>query len=48
MEGYDQVTCGFNEIPLWNGKRLPRIGIGTWVMGGMQYSGGKPTGWGDS
>lgn len=36
-----------NNITLCNGKSAPRIGIGTWVMGGMQYSGGKPIGWGD-
>ncbi len=36
-----------NSITLWNGKSAPRIGIGTWVMGGMQYSGGKPIGWGE-
>ncbi len=36
-----------NNIVLWNGKTAPRIGIGTWVLGGMQYSGGKPIGWGN-
>ena len=35
-----------NNIVLWNGKTVPRIGIGTWAMGGMQYSSGKPIGWG--
>ena len=34
-----------NNITLWNGKSVPRIGIGTWVMGGEQYANGKPTGW---
>lgn len=33
------------HVKLWNGKTAPRIGIGTWVMGGEQYSDGKPTGW---
>ncbi len=35
-----------HNIVLWNGKTAPRIGIGTWAIGGMQYSGGKPIGWG--
>ena len=35
-----------NNIVLWNGKTAPRLGIGTWVIGGMQYSAGKPIGWG--
>lgn len=30
---------------LWNGKTVPRIGIGTWVMGGAQHWGEQPTGW---
>lgn len=34
-----------NEVKLWNGKTVPRLGIGTWVMGGEQYASGKPTGW---
>ena len=33
------------NITLWNGKTAPRIGIGTWVMGGEQYWNGKSTGW---
>ncbi|WP_180967022.1 aldo/keto reductase [Cohaesibacter celericrescens] len=33
------------QIKIWNGKIVPRIGIGTWVMGGEQYADGKPTGW---
>jgi aryl-alcohol dehydrogenase-like predicted oxidoreductase len=32
-------------VQLWNGKTVPRIGIGTWVMGGEQYWGSQPTGW---
>lgn len=34
-----------DNITLWNGKSVPRIGIGTWVIGGEQYANGKPTGW---
>lgn len=34
-----------NEVTLWNGKTVPRLGIGTWVMGGEQYWDGMPTGW---
>lgn len=33
------------NVTLWNGKSVPRIGIGTWVMGGEQYWNGQPTGW---
>ena len=33
------------DITLWNGKTVPRIGIGTWVMGGEQYWDGQATGW---
>jgi aryl-alcohol dehydrogenase-like predicted oxidoreductase len=36
-----------NDVRLWNGKTVPRIGIGTWVMGGEQYWNGQPTGWAD-
>ncbi|MEO9517771.1 MAG: aldo/keto reductase [Paracoccaceae bacterium] len=35
------------DIALWNGKTVPRIGIGTWVMGGAQYAGDTPIGWAD-
>lgn len=34
-----------DNITTWNGKSVPRIGIGTWVMGGEQYWDNKPTGW---
>ncbi|WP_299149552.1 aldo/keto reductase [uncultured Tateyamaria sp.] len=47
MKKHDQVSVATEEITLWNDKQVPRIGIGTWVMGGMQYSGGKPIGWGE-
>ncbi len=47
MERQDQAIVGYEQVTLWNGKRVPRIGIGTWIMGGMQYSGGKPIGWGN-
>ncbi len=33
------------NIKLWNGKMVPRIGIGTWVMGGEQFADGMPLGW---
>lgn len=33
------------NIKLWNGKTAPRIGIGTWVMGGQQYWQGMSVGW---
>jgi len=37
-----------DEIKLWNGKSVPRMGIGTWAMGGKQYSKGKLIGWGSA
>lgn len=33
------------DITLWNGKTVPRMGIGTWVMGGEQFADGMPLGW---
>ena len=33
------------KITLWNNKSVPRMGIGTWVMGGEQFWNGQPTGW---
>jgi aryl-alcohol dehydrogenase-like predicted oxidoreductase len=33
------------NITLWNNKSVPRMGIGTWVMGGEQFWNGQPTGW---
>jgi len=35
-----------NMISLWNRKVVPRIGIGTWALGGKQFSNGKLIGWG--
>lgn len=34
-------------ITLWNGRTLPRIGIGTWAAGGAVYWGGSPTIYGE-
>lgn len=33
------------NIELWNGKTAPRIGVGTWVMGGQLYWNGMSVGW---
>lgn len=33
------------NIELWNGKSAPRIGVGTWVLGGQQYWNGMSVGW---
>ncbi|MEW7007872.1 aldo/keto reductase [Lentilitoribacter sp. EG35] len=33
------------NIELWNGQSAPRMGIGTWVMGGQQYWNGMSVGW---
>ena len=39
------IVTMMRNVTLWNGKTVPRIGIGTWVMGGEQYWNGQPTGW---
>ena len=34
-------------ITLWNGRSLPRIGVGTWAAGGVVYWGDSPTVYGE-
>lgn len=34
-------------ITLWDGRRIPRIGIGCWAIGGPFFMDGRPDGWGD-
>lgn len=34
-------------IELWNGRTIPRIGMGCWAIGGTMRSGDQQTGWGD-
>ena len=36
-----------NTITLWNGRTLPRIGVGTWAAGGAVYSGDSRTIYGE-
>jgi aryl-alcohol dehydrogenase-like predicted oxidoreductase len=36
-----------NTITLWNGRSVPRIGVGTWAAGGAVYSGDKATIYGE-
>jgi aryl-alcohol dehydrogenase-like predicted oxidoreductase len=36
-----------NSITLWNGKSIPRLGMGCWAIGGPFYEGDVPLGWGD-
>jgi aryl-alcohol dehydrogenase-like predicted oxidoreductase len=34
-------------VTLWNGRRIPRLGMGCWAIGGPFYAGDTPLGWGD-
>ena len=34
-------------IALWNGKTIPRLGMGCWAIGGPFYAGDVPLGWGE-
>jgi len=34
-------------IALWNGKTMPRLGMGCWAIGGPFYAGDVPLGWGE-
>lgn len=34
-------------ITLWNGKTIPRLGMGCWAIGGPFYAGDVPLGWGE-
>jgi aryl-alcohol dehydrogenase-like predicted oxidoreductase len=34
-------------ITLWNGKIIPRLGMGCWAIGGPFYAGDVPLGWGE-
>jgi aryl-alcohol dehydrogenase-like predicted oxidoreductase len=35
------------NITLWNGKTIPRLGMGCWAIGGLYYKGDMPLGWGE-
>ncbi|MGO7038889.1 aldo/keto reductase [Rhizobium acaciae] len=34
-------------ITLWNGREIPRLGMGCWAIGGPFFAGDTPLGWGD-
>ncbi len=34
-------------IDLWNGREVPRLGMGCWAIGGPFYAGDVPLGWGE-
>jgi aryl-alcohol dehydrogenase-like predicted oxidoreductase len=34
-------------ITLWNGRKIPRLGMGCWAIGGPFFAGDTPLGWGD-
>jgi aryl-alcohol dehydrogenase-like predicted oxidoreductase len=36
-----------NSMTLWNGRNVPRVGVGTWAAGGAVYSGEKATIYGE-
>ncbi len=35
------------DITLWDGRTIPRLGMGCWAIGGPFYAGDVPLGWGD-
>jgi aryl-alcohol dehydrogenase-like predicted oxidoreductase len=36
-----------SKITLWNGRRIPRIGVGCWAIGGPFFLHGEAAGWGE-
>jgi aryl-alcohol dehydrogenase-like predicted oxidoreductase len=34
-------------ITLWNGREIPRLGMGCWAIGGPFFAGDTPLGWGE-
>jgi len=34
-------------ITLWNGREIPRLGMGCWAIGGPFHAGDVPLGWGE-
>ena len=34
-------------ITLWNGRQVPRLGMGCWAIGGPFFAGDTPLGWGE-
>ena len=41
------MTDSKTSITLWNGKTIPRLGMGCWAIGGPFYAGDVPLGWGE-
>ena len=41
------MTGTSTMITLWNGKTIPRLGMGCWAIGGPFYAGDVPLGWGE-
>lgn len=41
------MTGPRTTITLWNGKTIPRLGMGCWTIGGPFYAGDVPLGWGE-
>jgi aryl-alcohol dehydrogenase-like predicted oxidoreductase len=41
------MTSDNTSIALWNGKTIPRLGMGCWAIGGLYYKGDMPLGWGE-
>jgi aryl-alcohol dehydrogenase-like predicted oxidoreductase len=41
------MTLDKTTITLWNGRTIPRLGMGCWAIGGPFYAGDVPLGWGD-
>ena len=41
------MTPTKTTITLWNGKTIPRLGMGCWAIGGPFYAGDIPLGWGE-
>lgn len=40
-------TGSSTTITLWNGREIPRLGMGCWAIGGPFFAGDTPLGWGE-
>ncbi|WP_039846694.1 aldo/keto reductase [Rhizobium gallicum] len=40
-------TDNATTITLWNGREIPRLGMGCWAIGGPFFAGEVPLGWGE-
>src|SRR5262245_53467184 len=41
------VQTAPTTIRLWDGREIPRLGMGCWAIGGPLYAGQTPVGWGE-